>query len=37
MADHKVEAAKAALNLISAGQTIGLGAGSTVASFNRYD
>ena len=31
MADHKVEAAKAALNLISAGQTIGLGAGSTVA------
>jgi ribose 5-phosphate isomerase A len=31
MTDPKVEAAKAALNLISAGQTIGLGAGSTVA------
>jgi ribose 5-phosphate isomerase A len=31
MTDHKIEAAKAALNLISAGQTIGLGAGATVA------
>jgi ribose 5-phosphate isomerase A len=31
MADLKIEAAKAALSLISAGQTIGMGAGSTVA------
>lgn len=31
MTDHKLEAAKAASTLISAGQTIGLGAGSTIA------
>ena len=31
MTDYKVEAAKAALSLIKNGQTIGLGAGSTVA------
>jgi ribose 5-phosphate isomerase A len=31
MTDYKVEAAKAALSLIKTGQTIGLGAGSTVA------
>jgi ribose 5-phosphate isomerase A len=33
MTDYKVEAAKAALNLIKAGQTIGLGAGSTIANL----
>ena len=33
MTDYKAEAAKAALNLIKAGQTIGLGAGSTIASL----
>ncbi|MEO3404758.1 ribose 5-phosphate isomerase A [Mucilaginibacter sp. CAU 1740] len=31
MTDHKLEAAKAASTLISSGQTIGLGAGSTIA------
>jgi ribose 5-phosphate isomerase A len=31
MADYKLEAAKAALKLIQPGQTIGLGAGSTIA------
>ncbi|MFA6084989.1 ribose 5-phosphate isomerase A [Mucilaginibacter sp.] len=31
MTDYKIEAAKAALSLIKTGQTIGLGAGSTVA------
>jgi ribose 5-phosphate isomerase A len=33
MTDYKMEAAKSALNLIRAGQTIGLGAGSTIANL----
>jgi ribose 5-phosphate isomerase A len=33
MTDYKVEAAKAALQLIKAGQTIGLGAGTTVSNL----
>jgi len=33
MTDYKLEAAKAALNLIKPGQTIGLGAGTTVANL----
>jgi len=33
MADYKMEAAKAAIKLIKPGQTIGLGAGSTIANL----
>ncbi|BAU52421.1 ribose 5-phosphate isomerase A [Mucilaginibacter gotjawali] len=33
MADYKMEAAKAAIKLIQPGQTIGLGAGSTIAAL----
>jgi len=33
MADHKMEAAKAALKLIKPGQNIGLGAGTTIANL----
>ena len=36
MADYKMEAAKAALQFIKRGQTIGVGAGSTIATCCLY-